>query len=348
MVLGLNIKYSVMLIPVTMFFYLTAIMNPVIILRCDGPHCRKKMRSIYDDFEDDEKFEDYEEWRNGTANLQANGNVTLLSFKHGYVICDSNCNDCKGKDDASEACENYNDTKYELLLEDLRDLAEEDDRIDDHLPEFMNKNCSCRDWCANCDDTNLVALPGPDDGLPRHVNDYWNELQKNCKTWQIDFGAEDNEMCNLFDRFYRTMALTLVGFCWLLAVLFLMMFMEYTNFHIFYNGKCKFCFRTPRFKKILFTVLLIAPVSFMLIVGLELKSGDTEELLNNYFELVGAKYQYDWDTRGVIMFWISMGLAITSILSMILTGTTERHLRTVISYKRGVVYEGVSWKPHMH
>jgi len=217
-------------------------------------------------------------------------------------------------------------------------------------PDYLNKNCSCRDWCSGCDGTNLVALPGDEDGRPRHVNGYWNRLQTHCKMWQRDgFETENNEMCDLFDRFYWTMALTVGGFVSLGAVFFLMMFMEYTNFHIFYDGKCKVCFRTPRFKKILFTVLLIAPVSFMLIVLIELQYGNnTADLLDQYFDLVGADFDYDWDTRGVRMFWISMGLAITSILVMIFSGTTERHLRTVISYKRGVEYEGVSWKPHMN
>jgi len=351
MVVGLDIKYSLMLIPVTLFFYLTAMMNPIIILRCAEPNCRKRMRSVYDDFEDDERFDNYSHWRNGSVSLQANGNVTLISFNHGYVKCGSSCDDCPGKDDASESCENYNDTKYELLLDDLLFYSTIDDNIPDHIPDYLNKNCSCRDWCSNCDDTDLVALPGvpgDEDVSPRHVNGLWTRLQMNCEKWQTGFGTEGNEMCDLFKRFSFTMILTVTGFAWLWAVLALMMFMEYNNFHIFYDGKCKFCFRTPCFKKILFTLLLIAPVSFMMIVGIELKFGNTEELLNNYFELIGAEFEYDWDTRGVIMFFISMALAILSILSMIFAGKTQRHLRTVISYKRGVVYEGVNWKPHMN
>jgi len=351
MVAGLDIKYAVMLIPLTMFCYLTAIMNPMIILRCKGPLCRKRMRSKFDDFSDDPDYANYEEWLSDSS-LQANGNVTLIKFNHGYVICDYNCDDCKGKEDASAACANYNDTEYQSVLKDLEDLSSEypdDPDIPDHLPAYLNKNCSCRDWCSGCDDTNLVALPGDEDGRPRHVNGYWNKLQTHCKMWQRDgFETEDNEMCALFDRFYWTMALTVGAFVSLGAVFFLMMFMEYTNFHIFYDGKCKVCFRTPRFKKILFTFLLVAPVSFMLIVGIRLQYGNTEDLLEKYFELVGAHFEYDWDTRGVIMFWISMGLAMTSILVMIFAGTTQRHLRTVITYKRGVEYEGVSWKPHIN
>jgi len=349
MVVGLDIKYSVMLIPVTMFCYLTAIMNPIIILRCKGPHCRKRMRSKYDSFDDDERFDNYDEWLNDSVSLQANGNVTLIKFNHGYVKCDSNCDDCKDKDGAKATCENYNDTEYQSLLLDLANYSIFDIDIPEHLPDYLNKNCSCRDWCSRCDDTDLVALHADEDGLPRHVNGYWNRLQTHCKTWQSDgFDTDSNELCALFDNFYWTMALTIGGFAWLGVVLALMMFMEYTNFHIFYDGKCKFCFRTPCFKKILFTVLLIAPVSFMMVVGIQLKFGNTEDLLNKYFELIGAEFEYDWDTRGVIMFWISMGLAITSILVMILSGKTRRHLRTVISYKRGVEYEGVSWKPHIN
>jgi len=347
MVVGLDIKYAVMLIPLTMFSYLTAIMNPIIILRCTGPHCRDRMRSQFDDFSDS-KYADYSEWRNYSNSLQADGNVTLIKFNHGYVKCDSNCDDCKDKEGASETCANYNDTEYQSLLNDIEELSEHPD-IPEHIPGYLDKNCSCRDWCSGCDDTDLVALPGDEDGRPRHVNGNWYSLKTDCKTWQREgFGSENNEMCELFDRFVWTMALTVGGFAWLGVVLGLMLFMEYTNFHIFYNGKCKICFQTARRKKVLFTVLLIAPVSFMLIVGIQLQYGNTEELLDRYFDLVGAEFKYDWDTRGVIMFWISMGLAMSSILVMMFSGTTQRHLRTVISYKRGVEYEGVSWKPHIN
>jgi len=346
MVVGLDIKYSVMLIPVTMFFYLTAIMNPIIELKCVGPNCRKRMHSKFD--KNFSRFDSYEEWRNGSESLQSDGNVTLIRFSHGYVKCDSDCDDCEGKDGASETCTNYNDTEYQLLLDGMENLTESVIGFNHTLPTYLEPNCNCRDWCTNCDDYDLVSLPGDEDGLHRHMQNFWNKLQTNCKAWEMEFGSSDGEMCKLFERFYFTMALTVIGFVWLGAVLVLMMFMEYTNFHIFNDGKCKCCFRTPRFKKILFTVLLTAPVSFMMYIGLKLMYvGNTEELLDKYFELVGAEFEYDWDTRGVTMFWISMALALLSIVVMMLTGTTQRHLRTIINYRRGVEYNGVSWKPHM-
>jgi len=342
MVVGLDIKYAVMLIPLTMFFYLTAILNPIITLRCKGVDCRPRMRSEFDD--DFDGFGNYTHWRNGSASLQSNGNVTLIKFNHGFVKCDSKCDDCAGKDDASETCTDYNDTLYERMLDALADANE-------NLPNYLMPNCSCRDWCSGCDDSDLVSLPGDEDGKHRHMQNNWHKLQKYCEEWEQDLGSVDgeSEMCNLFNTFYYTMVLTVIGFCWLGAVLALMMFMEYTNFHIFYDGKCKCCFRTPWFKKILFTVLLTAPVSFMFFVWYIIVYGDTTEvLLTKYFDLIGAEFDYDWDTTGVLMFWISMGLAILSILVMMFSGTTHRHLRTIISYRRGVEYHGVSWKPHIN
>jgi hypothetical protein len=350
MVDGLNIKYSVMLIPATMFFYATAIMNPVIILKCQGHLCRERMHSPFDEFDEDiDDFSSYEKWRvSNTTNLQSDGVVTLLKFSHGYVKCDSNCDDCAGWENASDTCKDYNDTEYQSLLDTLQRLSEEPDSSSFfELPSYLQPNCSCKDWCEYCDESNLVSLPG-DNGKHRHTQNYWNELQKNCEKWEEQFESDKDEMCNLFSAFTVTMKLTIVGFTWLLAVLVLMMFMEYTNFHIFYKGKCKFCFRTPLFKKILFTVLLTAPVAFMMVTMAQLRYGRTEELLDEYFKLVGdTKFVYDWETRGILMFGLSMASALLSIVVMMMSGTKERHLRTVINYRRGVEYEGVDWKPHV-
>jgi len=344
MVQGLDVKHSVLLIPVTLFCYLTAILNPIISLECTQPNCRKAMRSEYDD--DFGDYDSYDDWRNGTANLQSDGNVTLIKFKHGYVKCNSDCDDCEGKDDASESCDDYNDTEYELLLVDLENLAATETDYNYTLPSYLVPDCSCRDWCSACDGDDLVSLPG-DEGYHRHMQNYWHKLEQSCEEWQIEFGTDGNEMCDLFQNFYFTMSLTLLAFGWLLGVLALLMFMEYTNFHIFYNGRCKCCFISPKVKKALFTVLLVAPVLFMLYVQLNLVLGNTTEMLDKYFDLVGADFEYDWITRGFVMFWISIGLGIISVVVMMLSGTTERHLRTVVNYRRGVEYEGVNWKPHL-
>jgi len=350
MVDGLDIKHSVMLIPLTMFFYLTAMLNPVILLKCKGPNCRVRMHSIFDDFNGtSDGFSNYSEWRNGRANLQSDGNVTLIKFNHGYVRCDSNCDDCEGRKDADKKCKDYDDTSYQLLVGTSKNLTHFFNDTNYSIPDFLIPECDCKDWCSGCD-PDFVALPvDEDDGLHRHAFNYWNKLLKNCEEWELEYGirSDGGEMCDLFNAFSLTMALTVIGFIWLGAVLTLMMFMEYTNFHIFYGGKCKFCFRTPLFKKILFTVLLTAPVSFMMWTMVQLRYGDTELYLDKYFDLIEAEFNYDWDTRGIKMFWVSIGLAILSIIVMMMSGTTQRHLRTVINYRRGVVYNGVDWKPHM-
>jgi len=339
MVEGLNLSNSLLLVPVTMFFYLTAILNPIIILKCTGPNCRVKMRSEFDD--DFGDYDSYDDWRNGTVSLQSDGNVTLIRFKHGFVRCDSDCDDCGWKDDTPETCDDYDDIAYNTLLDDLETYNET-------LPSYLNPNCSCRHWCDNCDADELVSLPGDeDDGYHRHMQDYWYVLKWNCDGWEEEFGTDDGELCNLFRTFNFTMTLTVIAFVWLGAVLALMLFMEYTNFHIFNNGKCKCCFISTFWKKVLFTVLLMAPVSFMLIVWMMLVYGNTEEMLDKYFDVVGAEFEYDWMTRGCVMFWISIGFGILSIVAMISAGTTTRHLRTVIDYRRGVEYSGVNWKPHM-
>jgi hypothetical protein len=339
MVVGLDVKFSLMLIPATMFFYVTAILNPVIILKCVGPHCRDRMHSEFDTKFDG--FKDYKTWRNGSANLQSDGNVTLLRFSHGYVICDWNCDDCEGKDHASETCTDYNDTAFEHFRDEISDYNET-------LPKYLVPDCKCREWCLKCDDYNLVSLPGDEDGKHRHMQNYWDKLVKHCEEWEEELGSQEGVMCNLFDTFTFTMTLTIAAFVWLGGVLVLIMFMEYTNFHLFYGGKCKVCFISTRLKKIIFTLLLIAPLSFMMYIGMILWYGDTELLLTKYFDLIGAEFVYDWKTRGVITFFVSMGLAALSIVVMMLSGTTVRHERTIANYRRGVEYPGVYWKPHMN
>lgn len=343
MVKGLNLKYSVMLIPATLFFYITAILNPVILLKCVGDNCREKMRSEFDD--DFGDYANYSDWRNGNASLQSDGNVTLMKFNHGYVKCNSDCDSCGWKDDDDDWCNDYNDTEYEELLADLANLSATVDDYNYTLPFYLDPDCSCREWCSGCDESDLVSLPG-DDGLHRHTQDWWLELHKHCEKWEAEFGSEENEMCELFHSFTLTMKLTIIAFALLAAVLALMMFMEYTNFHIFYNGKCKVCFISPNAKKALFSILLIAPVSFMVYIYMVLRFGDTEELLNKYFDLIGAEFEYDWNTQGFRMFWISIALGCLSIVVMLFAREHQRHMRTIIGYKRGIPYEGGVWQPH--
>jgi len=334
----------VMLVPVTMFFYITAMLNPIIKLKCVD-NCRVQMRTEYDD--DFGPWDDYAHWRGGdNVTLQSNGNVTLMRFNHGYVKCDTSCDDCEGKENVSETCTDYNDTEFQQLLQKLEDLRETyKDSRNYTLPYWLNPNCSCKVWCSKCDDQDYVALPG--DGKPRQMQNYWNELGKHCREWEQQLNStKGGEMCKLFDTFQMTMALTVCGILMLGLVLMLMMFMEYTNFHIFYGGRCKFCFISVRAKKVLFTVLLTVPVTFMLVVGVTLVYGNTDEMLNNYFTLIGANFELDWNTNGVYMFWISMALGILSILVMMISGKTTRHLRTIINYRRGVVYSDGNWKPH--
>jgi len=346
MVVGLNLKYSLMLIPATMFFYLTAILNPIIILKCDGPNCRERMRSEFDTYFG--IYTDYDHWRNGSSSLQSDGNVTLVWFSHGHVKCDSNCTDCAWQDEVSDTCTDYNDTQYEHLKITLENLTNTiNDDYNYTLPSYLEPNCHCRAWCSECDHYNLVSLPGDEDGKIRHVQNYWNKLVKYCEEWEENFGSDEGVMCHLFNTFYITQMLTITAFVWLGCVLALIMFMEYTNFHLFYGGKCKVCFISVRTKKMLFTMLLVAPLTFMMYIGMRLLHGDTELLLTKYFDLVGAKFEYDWDTRGVKTFWVSMGLAFLSIIVMMLSGKTPRHLRIVANYRRGVEYAGVPWKPHM-
>jgi len=343
MVEGLNLKYSLMLIPVTMFIYITAISNPIIKLICKGSYCRESMHSVFD--EDFGDYDNYTMWRNGDASLQSNGSVTLVKFNHGFVSCDSNCDDCTWQEDPPEICEDYNDTEYQLLLDDLDYLSVHENDYNYTLPSYLVPGCKCRDWCSDCDN-DLVSLPGDEDGYHRHAHDYWHQLELRCEVWELELNSTDSEMCKLFRTFKFNMALTLSAFFWLFSVLALMMFLEYTNFHIFYDGKCKCCFISPAVKKTFFTILLILPVTFMLIVWLRLNNGDIEDMLTKYFNLIGAEFEYDWNTRGFHLFWISIGLGILSVIVMLLSGTTQRHLRTIINYRRGVEYEGVDWKPH--
>jgi len=345
MVDGLNVKYSVMLVPVIMFIYITAMLNPIIKLECVGDSCREKMRTEYDD--DFGNYISYAQWRVGVnKTLQSHGNVTLMRFNHGYVKCDSSCNDCKGKENASETCTDYDDKKFQLLLKNLNILKEKYNDSNFTLPYWLNPNCSCKDWCKHCDDQDYVSLPT--DGKHRTMQNYWSELETNCEQWENELGPSNGEMCKLFRSFRVTMILAVSGILMLGIVLMLMMFMEYTNFHIFYGGKCKFCFISLRAKKVLFTVLLAVPVTFMLVVGVTLAYGDTEEMLNNYFKFIGAEDQFNivWNNRVVWMFWISMALGALSIVVMMRSGKTTRHLRTIINYRRGVVYSGGKWKPH--
>jgi len=361
MVDGLDVKYSMMLVTVTMFFYITAMLNPIIKLHCDGPNCRNRMQSVFDS--DFGIYDNYANWRNGTANLQSDGNVTLMRFHHGYVKCDHRCKDCEGVENASEMCTDYDDTEYQLLLLNLTrlndsyskfnhtHLTENDETLHKNwsnfswtIPGYLVPNCECREWCKDCSDLNLVSLPGD---KYRHVQNYWNELEKDCLKREEALNSTEGVMCDMFQTFWFTMALTLTGFGWLGAVLLLMMFMEYTNFHIFYGGKLKCCFISIRVKKALFTVLLSAPVTFMLYIWIKLRHvGDTEEMLTKYFDLIEAQFVFDWKTRGVYMFWISMALGTLSVMAMMMAGKTTRHLRTIIDYRRGVEYKDGNWKPH--
>jgi len=356
MVVGLEIQYSVCLIPVTMLFYLTALLNPIIKLECTGPHCRSKMHSRFDIFTRNDSYNSYDEWRNGTSSLQSDGTVTLLKLTHGYVKCEENCDDCEDKETAEVKCENYNDTQYKELLATLEKLNEKlPAKYNWTLPSYLKLDCKCKDWCPECDHHNLVSLPGDKDGKLQ-VQTYWYQLwgdycfDTQNETWQEGSVESKNNdtMCKLFKRFFIIMTLTVIGFLWLGAVLVIMMFVEYINFHIIFDGKCKFCFCTPCFKKILFTGILTVPFLFMLYIGSELLwLRNMDDLLRDYFEIIGATFKLNYkDTPGVIMFYISMGFAFLSIVATMLSGTTQRHLRTIKNYRRGVEYEGVSWKPH--
>jgi len=372
MVKGLEIKYSVCLIPVTMLCWLTASLNPIIKLECIGPYCRSKMHSKFDTFIND-NYNSYDEWRiSNTTNLQSDGTVTLLKLTHGFVECETNCDDCEGKKNAIKGkenykvkCEKYNDPEYKDLLvtlEKLRNLSTEGNvppglaSYNWTLPSWLKLDCQCKDWCTTCDDHNMVSLPGVQYGNNTNhtIQNFWFRLEaKYCKT-----GKNNDTTCKLFSSFSKIMILTVIGFVWLGAVLVFMMFVEYINFHIFWDGKFKFCFCTARFKKLLFTVLLIVPFSFMLYIATELLwLRKMDALLNDYFENIGATFNVTHhDTYpgvnidhypGVIMFYISIGFAFLSILATMLSGTTPRHLRTIINYRRGVEYDGVSWKPHV-
>merc|ERR1719233_944301 len=169
------------------------------------------MHSKFDNFTLVEKYDSYDEWRNGSASLQSDGNVTLLKFSHGYVKCDSNCDDCEGKDDATEKCADYNHTEYKDLLETLEFLTENVPSYNWTLRSYLKLDCKCKDWCSDCDDKNLVSLPGDEDGNKRHMQNNWYKLKMHCKDWETRFN-NNGTMCKLFDKFSLTMNLTVIGF----------------------------------------------------------------------------------------------------------------------------------------
>jgi len=347
MVQGLNLYCSMILLPFTIFVFAATMINPIVKLECLEGHgfvCKDRRLSKFDD--------NYDEWRypdgNNMTRLQADGNLTLTRFSHGFVPCYSDqCKDCTGK----KECADYNYTQYESLLADIEEYnanktAEYGVNITDdeliELPGWMVPDCACLEFCGDCDEQHLIKLPGN----MGHVQGLWAFLdcQEITREWML---PNEEPVCDLFNNFFKVVtagAMALLG----IGVTFMWMcFLEYVNFHLFCSGNCKCLFISPWKKKIMFVVMLTGPL-FLLIWLLMNLYQETDRKLNAYFDAVGVAYKYNWNTRGYIMWWICIGNVCLSILAILVAGKTERHLVTMNNYRRGIDYANGETDPLKH
>jgi len=310
MVEGVEVKVPSFFWPVTCFVMFLAGMNPLVKLRCinevgeDGEeleNCKTYYVSVYD--------QNYPEWSgeswqhaDGKNWLQADGNLTMFKLTHGLVNCESNCTDCDDEDCAGWDYGNMKKLDYAYAH-----------YLNKNLPSFLTQMCNCSDFCADNCTNGLIALPGND-----HMNAQWIDMD--CKKLEAERDTSDNgssgKICGLVNLYRGAYILAMVTLILMILLQFTMLGLEYVNFDSFLDGKCRCLFCPYWVKKTLYIFWASVCLGAQLYIYL-LVTGETNDKLNAYFEVINGNFEYDWDTRGHFLFIASIVISGVTIVTMV-------------------------------
>lgn len=307
MVEGVEVKIPSFFWPITIFFMFLALMNPLVVLECEGEHCRTFYVSEYDG-------DNYTDWvANGTW-LQATGNLTFWKLTHGLVNCENKCDDC-----AEDDCVDW----------DYGDMKELDNALQSHgasLPDFLTTMCYCADYCEGNCENGLIALPGNNTANSKWIN-------MDCNAMEASVDAVSGKICGLVDLYTWAHIVTIVCLVFMAFLQLVMLGLEYVNFDSFLDGRCRCLFCPYRVKKSLYIVLacicLTAQVFTFFIVN-----RDTEDKLNDYFEVIDGSFTYNWNTRGYYLYLVAIILSGVTILTMVFMKEVQRQKKK--SYRNDI------------
>jgi len=290
MVDGVEVKVTSFFWPITWFVMFLALMNPLVVLECVGDHCRHNYVSEYDG-------DNYTTWYGNGMWLQATGNLTIQKLTHGFVNCESECNDCEESD-----CKNWNYTGMKQLDKALQ-------KHDTSLPSFLTTMCYCDDFCEGNCENGLIALPGDNT-----VNSKW--LKMDCKATEKSFDAKNGEICGLVDLYQWVYIVTIACLVFMVLLQLTMLALEYVNFESFLDGRCKCLFCPFWVKKSLYIFLACVCLAAQLYTFITVYT-DTENKLDAYFEIIDGEFRYDWNTRGFYLFITAIAGSCVTIFTMI-------------------------------
>jgi len=289
MVEGVEVKVPSFFWPVTCFVMFLALMNPFVKLKCIGPHCKTDFVSEFDGV-------NYTIWADGGAWKQAHGNLTIEKLTHGLVNCESKCDDC-GKDD----CKNW----------DYGGMRKLDEALHYHgsaLPSFITSMCYCADFCVNCTG-GLIPLPGNNT-----ANSKWIDMD--CKALEATFNETEGRICGLVELYRSAYIIFVTCLVFMVLLQFTMLVLEYVNFDSFLDGRCRCLFCPYWVKKSLYILMAIVCLAAQLYTFLTLVK-DTNDKLDDYFEVINGDFDYDWNTRGYHLFITAIVGSCVTICTMV-------------------------------
>lgn len=288
MVQGVEVKVPSFFWPITVFFMFLARMNPLVILECKE-NCRTHYVSEYDD--------NYTNWRDATW-LQATGNLTLEKLTHGLVSCENKCDDCR-----EDACSDWDYSGMKMLDNNMKNHGTS-------LPSFITNMCYCEDFCEGkyCEN-GLIALPGNNT-----ANSQW--INMDCHQMEEDYSAESGKICGLVELYTWAHIVTVCCLVFMLLLQLVMLGLEYVNFDSFLDGRCRCLFLPYWVKKSLYIFLALICLSAQLYTFITIKL-ETNDKLDDYFEVIQGEFHYNWNTRGYYLFITAIVGSCVTIITMV-------------------------------
>jgi len=297
MVEGVEVKVPSFFWPVTCFLMFLAFMNPLVELKCVGEHCRTNYVSIYDG-------DSYTDWENGTW-LQADGNLTIEGLTHGLVSCENKCDDCE-----EEECSEWDYGGMKELEETLWNRSNHSSA----LPSFTTTMCYCADFCEGNCDNGLIALPGNDT-----ANSKWTDMD--CKAMEAAHNKTahnetSGKICGLVELYTWAYIVTITCLVFMALLQLTMLGLEYVNFDSFLDGRCRCLFCPYWVKKSLYIFLACVCLAAQLYTFFTVTE-ETDDKLDDYFEVINGDFEYDWNTRGYYLFLAAISGSCVTILTMV-------------------------------
>jgi len=303
MVEGVEVKVPSIFWPVTLFVMFLALMNPFVLLECDGDHCRHYYVS--------ERDTEYDAWKMGW--LQASGNLTINGLTYGLVTCENKCDDC-----GEDHCKNWNYTGMKIFDDRLKDKGTQ-------LPDFLTEMCFCADFCEKCDN-GLIPLPGNNT-----ANSQW--IYMDCVAMEANYSATNGEICGLVELYKNAYIVSVTCLVFMTLLQITMLGLEYVNFDSFLDGRCRCLFCPFWVKKSLYILMASLCLVAQLYTFIKLDS-DTENKLKEYFKVINGEFNYNWNTRGYILFITAIVGSCITICTMLAMPKVERQKKK--SYRNDI------------